>query len=155
MLGNRRQEVERRLGAGDVHPLDDASFEDGAGQALLGHNRLRFLTVAGLEQRDEFLRLARTHLFEGHVEARIGRGHRDDVLNTRFESGRADRQVATARSTEPIDGIKIEVIKHCFGWLLPSVIQINALSQGAALPWTIERDDGFWNQIKITDTDYW
>jgi hypothetical protein len=112
------------------------------GRRSFVHNGLGSLTIAGIEHRDEFLGLARTHLFEGHVEARIGRGHRDDVLNTRFESGRADRHVVTARGTEPIDGIEIEVVKHCLGRLLPGVIQINALSQGTALPGTIEGDDG-------------
>src|SRR5262245_56382381 len=90
VLRNRSQEVEGRLGAGDVHPLDDAPFEYGTRKALPRHEGLGSLAVAGLEQRDELLRLARPHLLERHIETRIRRGHRDDVLDARLERSRAN-----------------------------------------------------------------
>src|SRR5215831_3784342 len=49
MLRNRRKEVERRLCAGNVHPLDHAPFKYGARQALPGHDSLGALAVTGLE----------------------------------------------------------------------------------------------------------
>src|SRR5215510_2509131 len=53
MLRNLSEEVERRLGARNVHALNDAPFEYGAWQALLGHHALGSLAVAGLEARDQ------------------------------------------------------------------------------------------------------
>src|SRR5690348_11365414 len=85
MLRNLREEVERRLGAGNVHPLDNAPFKHGAWQALLGHDGLGALAVAGLKPRDQLLGLPRPHLLQRHVETRIRRRHRDDMLDTRFE----------------------------------------------------------------------
>src|SRR5262245_14245542 len=68
VLRNRSQEVERRLGAGDMHPLDNAPFEYGTRQALPRHEGLGSLAVAGLEQRDQLLRLPRPHLLKRHIE---------------------------------------------------------------------------------------
>src|SRR5262245_51454398 len=68
VLRNRSQEVERRLGAGDMHPLDNAPFEYGTRQALPRHQGLGSLAVAGLEQRDQLLRLPRPHLLQRHIE---------------------------------------------------------------------------------------
>src|SRR5215475_233396 len=68
VLRNRSQEVERRLGAGDMHPLDNAPFEYGTRQALPRHEGLGSLAVAGLEQRDQLLRFPRPHLLQRHIE---------------------------------------------------------------------------------------
>src|SRR5215468_8179977 len=127
VLGDCREEIERSLGSGDVHSLDNTPFEHRTRHALLGHKGLGRLAVAGLEQRDQLLSLAGPHLLERHIEARIGCGHRDDMLDTRLERSGADRHVAAAGSTEPIDRVEPEIIDGRLGRLLPRVIEIDPL----------------------------
>jgi hypothetical protein len=71
VLGDRRQKIKGRFGPCDMHPLDDAPFEDEARLTLLGDEGLGALAVTGLEQRDQLLRLAWTRLLQRHVESRI------------------------------------------------------------------------------------
>src|SRR5207248_191304 len=100
------------------------------------------LAVAGLKPRDQLLGLPRPHLLERHIETRIRRGHRDDVLDTRFERSRADRHITAAGGTEPIHSVKIEVIDRRLGWLFPGMIHVDSLPQGTALARPVEGDDG-------------
>src|ERR1700691_658713 len=64
------------------------------------------------------------------------------MLDTRFERCRANRHVAAARGTEPIHGVKLEVIDRRLGWLFPGVIHIDSLPQRSALARPVEGDDG-------------
>src|SRR5205814_4300182 len=98
------------------------------------------LAVAGLEQRYQLLRLARRHLLQRHIEARVCRGQRNDVLDPRLERSRPDREIAAAGSAQPVDGIELEVVQHRLGRLLPGMFEVDALSQRSALTWAIESD---------------
>src|SRR5262249_21402864 len=52
------------------------------------------------------------------------------------------RHVTAAGSTQPINRIKLEVIDRGLGRLLPRVVHIDSLPQGAALARSVKGDDG-------------
>ena len=142
VLSDGGEKIERRLGAGDVHSLCYAPVEYRTRRALQSHERLGPLAVAGLEQRDQFWRLAWRHLLQRHVKARVRRGQRNDVLDPRLERGCPDRKIAAAGSAQPVDGVELEVVEHRLGRFLPGVFEVDSLPQRSALTWAIESDHG-------------
>src|SRR6266536_2371357 len=140
VLRDGGKKIERRPGTRDVHPLRYAPVEHGARRALLCHECLSPLAVAGLEQRYQLLRLAGRHLFQRHIEARVCRGQRNDVLDPRLERGRPDSEIAAAGSAQPVGGVELEIVEHRLGRLLPGVLEVDASSQRSTLPGAIESD---------------
>src|SRR5215471_15053196 len=133
VLRYRGEEIERRLGSRDVHSLRDTPVEHRARQTFFGYKRLGCFAIARLEKGDQLLRLPGSHLLECHVETRIGCGHRNDVLDTRFEGCGTDREISAAGGAEPIHGVELEIVKQRLRRLLPGMFEVDALTKRTTL----------------------
>ena len=65
------------------------------------------------------------------------------MLDPRLERSRPDRHVAAAGSAQPVHRVELEVIDRRLRRLLPRVVQIDSLPQGAALSGPVEGDDRY------------
>ncbi len=64
------------------------------------------------------------------------------MLDARLERRSSDRHVAAAGGAQPIHRIELEVVDRGLGGLLPRMVQVDSLPQGAALAGPVEGDDG-------------
>ena len=63
------------------------------------------------------------------------------MLDPRLECRCSNRQIASARRAKPVDSVELEVVEHRLGRLLPRVLEVDPLTQSAALPGSVESDD--------------